>query len=170
MVCVITVGYDADTSDSFSPSGAVDVCYGITSSPIREPVWLVIGPSTDVKSAANARKFRRGLFFWQADLGGMPLSDAAVRTALHAIVDTEINLLTGHTTDVKSIASSLSGATTTLSTRDHNGQPRRHVFCPWCRVREGCQLGWHLLLRADRDRHFSTPWPFVELGSDLVSR
>ena len=81
-VCVITVGYEADTSDSFSPDGAVDVCYGTTSSPIREPVWLVIGPTTDAKSgaplptcrppswpakstplSASARRFRRGPFF-----------------------------------------------------------------------------------------------------------
>ena len=32
-VCVIPVGYEADTSDSFSPGGAVGVCYGTTSSP-----------------------------------------------------------------------------------------------------------------------------------------
>ena len=52
-VCVITFGYEADTSDSFSPGGAVDVCFGTTSSPIREPVWLVIGPTTDAKSGAS---------------------------------------------------------------------------------------------------------------------
>ena len=52
-VCVITVDYEADTSDSFSPGGAVDVCYGTTSSPIREPVWLVMGPTTDAKSGAS---------------------------------------------------------------------------------------------------------------------
>ena len=103
--------------------------------------------------------------FWQADLDGMPLSDAAVRTAHHAIVDTGTSLLTGHTTGVKSIAASLSGATTTPPR-----QPQRHVFCRWCRVRGGCQLGWHLLLRVDRDRRSSTPWPSVEVGSGSVSR
>ena len=188
-VCVITFGYEADTSDSFSPGSAVDVCYGTTSSPIREPVWLVIGPTTDAKSGAShpsvpttilasqeyAAEFSKRTqisertIFWQADLGGMPLSDAAVGITHYAIVDTGTSLLTGHTTDVKSLAASLRGATTTLSTQDRNVN-RYHVFCRWCRVRGGCQFGWHLLLRVDRDRRSSTPWPSVELGSGSVSR
>ena len=117
-VCVITVDYEADISDSISPGGAEDVCCGTTSSPIREPVWFVTGPTTDVESGASSpsvpttilasqeyaaecskrTQISERTIFWQEDLDGMPLSDAAVRTAHHAIVDTGTSLSTGHTT------------------------------------------------------------------------
>ena len=65
-----------------------------------------------------------------------------------------------HITDVKSIAASLQWSDHHPAHSRSQRQPRRHVFCRWCRVREGCQLGWHLLLRVDRDGRSSTPWPF----------
>ena len=122
-------------------------------------------PTTILASQEYAAECKRTqiserTIFWQADLDGMPLSDAAVRTAHHAIVDTGTSLLTGHTTDEQSIAVSLQwGDHHPVHSRSQR-QPRRHVFRRWCRVREGCQLGWHLLLRVDRDRRSSTLWPF----------
>merc|ERR1712135_172692 len=57
--------------------------------------------------------------YWQVNLDGLKLNGAAVGTTPYAIVDSGTSLLAGPTTDVKSIAASLSLSTTILSSKEY---------------------------------------------------
>merc|ERR1712107_153015 len=57
--------------------------------------------------------------YWQVNLDGLKLNGAAVGSTPYAIVDSGTSLLAGPTTDVKSIAASLSLSTTILSSKEY---------------------------------------------------
>merc|ERR1712136_353692 len=96
---------------------------------------------------------------------GLKLNGAAVGTTPYAIVDSGTSLLAGPTTDVKSIAASLSLSTTILSSKEYTvdcGATYTVVYT----VEGSCdlQFGWNLPFRNDGDRRSCTTWTVVDLG------